>query len=988
MSEKCLADNLVPRHQIEDLAEEFARRWREGERPSIDEYADRFPQWAAQIRELFPTILMMEEFKPRFNDPIVSSQAPTPPPERLGEYRVIREIGRGGMGVVYEGRHESLGRRVAIKVLPANIFTSEKLRARFRREAQAAARLHHTNIIPVFGVGEQAGLNFYVMQLIEGKSLQEKIRSASTDRRVFDSQTAAKIAAQVADALAYAHSQGVVHRDIKPSNLLLDEKGVVWVADFGVAKMIEGIGDTYMRSNLTVSGELLGTLKYMPPERFLGQSDARGDVYSLGITLYEMLTGQSPFPETTPQQLIQLIHESKRPTPRELNAAIPGDLETIVMKASAGDPAHRYQTAAETADDLRRFLDDRPILARRASLGQQMWRWCRRNRLVAGLAFAAAGLLLLTTIVTTVAYFHTLAASRETTRANERMKSALVAEKEQRHHAEETSASALEALNRIYNRFAPARIVVTPELPAVSSASAKEDGNETSESPINLPPQPLLSPEAVTMLEELLGFYQEVAEESNDYPSLRVQAAEANQRIGDIRQRLGQFDRAVSAYEKAIEMYAPPLDESSNETIRIKTARTYNELGRALIALQRVDEARQAQERAKKTLTEAPEKAASLPEHRYELARTYYFMARRNMPIGPPSPGGPGGPAGFGSRGPRGPDGFGPGGPRRGGRPPEDRFGGPGRRGKDGFGRPGWDGPGGPGRRGPGGPDGPPGRGPGDFGGPRRPDPAESSASVQAINILKDLVRDHPNVPEYRHLLACCFRDAPPSPGERGPHQGPAGQLSKFGPNSEAIELLRQLVKDFPKVPDYRYDLSETLARVGGPGRPLSSDLLSESKKRLDEALALSTALVNEYPTMSQYAASQAQIHDKLGFVFENVGEVEKAEKSRRKAVSLQADLAKKYPDVIVYSYSLAIMQSSLARQLLELGNWKETKLLLEAATSQLETILSKDPKLAGAGFARMMLNRNYRDLAQVLERLGEKELAAQTARKADAPRR
>src|SRR5262249_2178154 len=162
------------------------------------------------------------------------------------------------------------------------------------------------------------------------------------------------------------------------------------------------------------------------------------------------------------------------------------------------------------ADDLRRFLDDRPILARRASLGQQIWRWCRRNRLVAGLASAAAGLLLLTTIITAVAYFHTSSASKEITRSNQRMKNALVAEQEQRPHAEKPPTSALEALTRIYNRFAPARIVVTPDPPTISSASAKEDGNETSEPPINLPSQPLLSPEAVTMLEELLGFYQEV----------------------------------------------------------------------------------------------------------------------------------------------------------------------------------------------------------------------------------------------------------------------------------------------------------------------------------------------------------------------------------------------------------------------------------------------------------------------------------------------
>jgi serine/threonine protein kinase len=179
-------DGLSKGHAVEvdDLAEEFARRWREGERPSIEEYTARFPNWAADIRELFPTVLMMEELKPRCEDgPAWSppSETSAPLPDRLGEYRILREIGRGGMGVVYEGRHETLGQRVAIKVLPASLFTTEKLRSRFRREAQAAARLHHTNIIPVFGVGEHQGLCYYVMQLIAGESLDKKIRNSKTE---------------------------------------------------------------------------------------------------------------------------------------------------------------------------------------------------------------------------------------------------------------------------------------------------------------------------------------------------------------------------------------------------------------------------------------------------------------------------------------------------------------------------------------------------------------------------------------------------------------------------------------------------------------------------------------------------------------------------------------------------------------------------------------------------------------------------------------
>jgi tetratricopeptide (TPR) repeat protein len=190
------------------------------------------------------------------------------------------------------------------------------------------------------------------------------------------------------------------------------------------------------------------------------------------------------------------------------------------------------------------------------------------------------------------------------------------------------------------------------------------------------------------------------------------------------------------------------------------------------------------------------------------------------------------------------------------------------------------------------------------------------------------------------------------------------------------------LVKDFPKVSDYRYDLAETLGRVGGPGRPLSPDLLLESRERLEEALTISTGLVAEYPTMPQYAASQAQIFDKLGFVFERTQETKKAETARRKAIALQSDLIQKHPDVIAYHYSLLVMQSSLARNLLQRGNWNEAKSLLESSTARLELLFSKDPKL---GFLRMALDSSYRDLGQVLVHLGETELATAAFKKAEA---
>ena len=342
----------------------------------------RYPQWAEEIREVLPAVVMMEQLaaaggrRPRGPDPTQRRRAC-----RSGSGSFASSARSAAVGWASSTRRcTSRWTAASRSNLPASSFVNEKFRARFRRESQAAARLHHTNIVPVFDVGEHNGLWFYVMQLIDGRSLDAVVRDAGraaadtvpltprsqesgvrsqesetqTPQRRLTLTNVAHIGVQVADALAYAHDQGVLHRDIKPSNLILDEHGIVRVTDFGVAKLLEDV-------NLTHSGDLVGTLKYMPPERFQGQSDARSDVYSLGLTLYELLARRPAYADTTPQQIIHFITHND-PTPlRRVATTVPADLETIILKAAARDPGHRYQTAAELADDLRRFLDDRPI---------------------------------------------------------------------------------------------------------------------------------------------------------------------------------------------------------------------------------------------------------------------------------------------------------------------------------------------------------------------------------------------------------------------------------------------------------------------------------------------------------------------------------------------------------------------------------------------------------------------------------------------------
>jgi serine/threonine protein kinase len=984
-----MTDPTSSNNPVDELAEEFARRWRDGECPSVEEYVARYPQWASAIRDVFTGVRMMEALKPQREDRAV----PLPPPvggpvlQRLGDYRIVGEIGRGGMGIVYEAEQEALGRRVAIKVLPAHLFASDKLRRRFRREAQAAARLHHTNIVPVFGVGEQDGLCYYVMQRIVGRGLDvvlAEAEGARPDRSAEDpgrrpaaatgtatgpeppehrretptpyldpqapagpflpaatgsvlappgahpqdyARAVARVGVQVAEALDFAHTQGVLHRDIKPSNLLLDERGTVWVTDFGVAKLVE-------EGNLTQPGELVGTLRYMPPERFHGESDARGDVYSLGITLYELLVRRPAFPDTTPQRLIHLITHQEPPNLRKLNPTVPADLETIVLKATARDPSHRYQTAGALADDLRRFLDERPIKARRTSAVEHLWRWCRRNRLAASLAATALTLLVLVAVVFVFAYWRTAVANREINKAlqaeagaNREMNKALLAEQEQREHAEATSALALQALNRIYDRLAPNRIVVTPELPVEGA------DNEAIEVPI----RPILPKEAAPLLEELLGFYERLAEQGSDYPKLRSQVAEANHRIGDIRQQLGQFEQATAAYQRAIRLHKQQQQDSPAEvTVWVKLARTYNELGRVQRALQQREEEQDAHAQALVTLTEAPIDLAKRPEFRYELARTLYFQARRD--------GGPGGP---GQVGPPGP---GRGGPDRRGGPP-----GPGR--------------GGPGRRG-----GPPGPERGGPGGPLRPSRPEDSSIQNAIRLLEQLVDEYPAVPDYRHLLACCYRDVPPAQFARPPQSAQANV-------DQAVTILQKLADDYPDVPDYRFDLSETYAKVDLRRLALAPDYAPVAKARLEEALAISSDLVARYPNLPHYAASYAQTLYKLGLVLHRLKQLGEAEKKLRQAVSVQAGLSKRYPDELATSFWMTVMEWSLARVLIDRRQWGEARLLLESSIQRQNESLKNDRRL---GPAHGYLFLSYQSLAEVLAHLGEKELAAEASRKAE----
>ncbi len=483
---------------IDRLAEEFAQRYRHGERPSLKEYLDKYPELADDIRTLFPALAEIEQLK-EGQDHTGTGAVVTVPLQQIGDYRIVREVGRGGMGVVYEAEQVSLGRRVAVKVLPPNFAADHQTAERFRREARSAAKLHHTNIVPVFDVGQDGDTCYYVMQFIQGQSLdqilvelrrlrgralnraragsvsddqspvayasgssactdalrpavdqlarslltgrfhvdpaaddaeevevhvdppealavsgstcsadatppadaassailpgQTDLSSVQTDRPHYF-QSVARIGWQMANALAYAHARGIIHRDVKPSNLLLDTAGVVWITDFGLAKTQEVA--------LTTTGDLIGTLRYMAPERLKGEGDERGDVYALGLTLYELLVLRPAFAARDRLQLVDQIKNQEPARPRTLERRIPRDLETIVLKAIHKEPRERYQEAEEMAEDLRRFLADEPIKAKRTSQLVRLRLWIRRHPALAALLLV---LVLVAASATAIAFY-------------------------------------------------------------------------------------------------------------------------------------------------------------------------------------------------------------------------------------------------------------------------------------------------------------------------------------------------------------------------------------------------------------------------------------------------------------------------------------------------------------------------------------------------------------------------------------------------------
>ena len=653
MSEKETKDEL-----LEKIVADYTRRFREGSSPAIGEYKSKYPKLANEIEELLTSVAMIEGLKIESASSSSGEDSSTDDlakRKQLGDYLLIRELGRGGMGVVFEAVHQSLGRRVALKVMKSREASDEKYITRFRREAQAAAQLHHTNIVSVFGVGDCDGYHYYVMEFIDGIPLNQVVKTIAwrasqsgqdhaDSTRDFDSATRlsndrtdepavtldrfsepsenfgfeprvesdavsvstmstkrvsnnhqlvtgkarfhwlAGVGSQIADALSYAHRQGVLHRDVKPANLLVDQQDRVWITDFGLVKLNENI------DALTKTGDLIGTPQYMAPESFKGQYDQRSEVYCLGLTLYELATLRPAFQNGSTGELIHAITTTSPPAPRKIDATVPRDLNTIIAKAISRAPESRYENAEQLRDDLRAFYEDRPIAATQPSVFEQAWRWGRRNPLVATLTVLSAGLLCAVAATASIGYAWTTKAYSELadearsteaarTLAVENEKIAIANEKkiqEEFARAEANVSLTVHAFDDILHE------IVSPDSGSFEFDGLGELGGIKT----------AVTVKDAAILNRIVGFYEQFASQNTQSESLKAETAKAFRRVANINHLIGETEVAIKEYEKSLAIYQPVLDANPDSTeALLNVVNTRSEL---IAAIRRKEDFRRA----------------------------------------------------------------------------------------------------------------------------------------------------------------------------------------------------------------------------------------------------------------------------------------------------------------------------------------------------------------------------------------------------------
>lgn len=910
-----VADNTnleIDETDLDTVAEDFSKALREGRAPQIRDYLDRFPQHGSELQELLESIEMIEGLKQNVTE-AQGSRHVEPNLQQLDDYKIIREIGRGGMGIVFEAIHGSLGRRVAVKVLASRLVGDAKHLARFRREARAAAKLRHPNIVPVFGAGNSDEHHYYVMDYIDGISLHQWLDTLD-DRRVDAAATVdvsddgttsgirtspgsldaaefassqmdpidfgsrdyfrwvANVGATTASALQYAHSQGVLHRDIKPANLLIDRSGDIWVADFGLAKLAE-------QQTVTMTGDIVGTPQYMPPESFNGNYDAKSEVYGLGLTLYELLTLQPAIKGSGTAEIIRNASQGVSVSPAKIIPEVPHDLETIVLKSLAVDPRLRYVSAGELRDDLRRFLAERPISARRSSYVERLLLWSRREPAVASLAFATFVLLFALAAVSAVGYFRTKSALDEVSAANEVASNSLLERTlalknadAQKERAERNLQVAVSAFDEIMENISQRGVESGAEfLGEVTDATS-----------------PNVTPEDAELLRSLLGFFDDLSQNNND--ELLEDSALAARRAGDILVRLGKLQEAENSYNESLNR-TKELSQREPQEVRhvIAQAETLNDLAVVAGLRGRIGVTYSTFERVEQLFQSSPD-ALKTPQGSFAYARAQRL---------------------YGSNASRtGLDDLLKSKPK----PPGDR---PGRRPVNAFLR-------------------------------LRTEDVLSTLD-EAIEGLQSLLETNPDDERYKAELARTYRDKATVASQLRRKQDSESAVRR------SIDLFDELLNANPTLDAIRYELALTLS---------SSEALSFNQiLRANRAYELSNELLRRSPDQPRYRALRAHTLEALAAQQHRTGRLELAERNLSEASRIYDSLIAESPELVVYQRRRSQTLESRADLQIRRGNDDEAIELLERAVRRLSPSLRRQDV---SPLVRMQIQRMNQKLIRV----------------------
>ncbi len=942
--------------RLADVLDDYLAALQAGTAPPTDVLLARHPELAGDLAECLASLDLLRRAAAETEDTgqrtevrgqrsevreepassllLTSDLWPLTSGSELGDFRLLRVVGRGGMGVVYEAEQVSRGRHVAVKILPFTAALNARQLQRFRHEAEAAARLRHPNIVPVYAVGCERDVPFYAMQFIEGQSLAQVIhqlrktksetrnsKSETTPKnqnppsqtdahsvsdlgdsalglvshfefRISDFRVAAPLGVQAALALEYAHAEGVIHRDIKPANLLVDGRGQLWVTDFGLAHFPGNAG-------LTHTGDVLGTLRYMSPEQALGKRgavDHRTDIYALAATLYELLTLEPAFLGRDREELLHQIAGQEPRPPRRLNPAVPADLETVVLKALAKDPPDRYATAQELADDLQSFLQGKSIRARRPTLAQRAAKWARRHK--GAVAAAALGLLgaVAALAATTAVVWRKEAQARAAYRAEA---AARAAEEEERRRAEQNLRLALQALDEVYLHVA--------ERQFPRDLRREQEDRE--------------------LLQKALTFYEEFVRQNGANPAVRRETARAYQRVGMIQQKLGHPDKAEEAFGQAVALLEPLAEESAAAEYRQDLALCLTSLGILREHSRRLAEAEQAHRRALTLLRQLAADSAGSPKARQDLAHSLSNLGVVLLKVGRRADTQALWQEALALREALAAD-F----------PAVTRY------------------------------------------------QRELASSQQN---LASLFWRQGKAAEAERLLRealALYEKAAPDAADADHRAKMAGVQLTLGSvlantgqvaeaekvYSQAVAVCAQLAAEFPAVPDYRHDLALSQGYRAGVLDQLRRP--QEADQAFAQALTLLEKLADDFPRLPRYREALAVTLINHGNFLKDAGRLPEAELAFRRSLALRQQLADERPGVPEYRQRLAYAHHNLADVLRRTGRLREAEAVYRRAEALLERLAAEAPDVPEY---RQRLTVLRRDLDALLKETGQQPRGA-----------